>query len=147
MNNLRFNHVSQIVINNVFNLLLEKHISFEKLKENLYKHLSKNKVDNFFEEKEECDDRMIIALSKELNENINYFVTEHNPDLSLSIKEEKLLELMEITGKNFDLSNIDVDNKLLKLTKEALQKELITMSYASYLLNKNISEIMELDNE
>lgn len=94
MNNLRFNHVSQIVINNVFNLLLKKHISFEKLKENLYKHLSKNKVDNFFEEKEECDDRMIIALSK-----------------------------------------------------EALQKELITMSYASYLLNKNISEIMELDNE
>ena len=147
MNNLRFNHVSQIVINNVFNLLLKKHISFEKLKENLYKHLSKNKVDNFFEEKEECDDRMIIALSKELNENINYFVTEHNPDLSLNIKEEKLLELMEITGKNFDLSNIDVDNKLLKLTKEALQKELITMSYASYLLNKNISEIMELDNE
>ena len=147
MNNLRFNHVSQIVINNVFNLLLKKHISFEKLKENLYKHLSKNKVDNFFEEKEECDDRMIIALSKELNENINYFVTEHNPDLSLNIKEEKLLELLEITGKNFDLSNIDVDNKLLKLTKEALQKELITMSYASYLLNKNISEIMELDNE
>lgn len=147
MNNLRFNHVSQIVINNVFNLLLKKHISFEKLKENLYKHLSKNKVDNFFEEKEECDDRMIIALSKELNENINYFVTEHNPDLSLSIKEEKLLELMEFTGKKFDLSNIDVDNKLLKLTKEALQKELITMSYASYLLNKNISEIMELDNE
>lgn len=147
MNNLRFNHVSQIIINNVFNLLLKKHISFEKLKENLYKHLSKNKVDNFFEEKEECDDRMIIALSKELNENINYFVTEHNPDLSLNIKEEKLLELLEITGKNFDLSNIDVDNKLLKLTKEALQKELITMSYASYLLNKNISEIMELDNE
>ena len=147
MNNLRFNHVSQIVINNVFNLLLKKHISFEKLKENLYKHLSKNKVDNFFEEKEECDDRMIIALSKELNENINYFVTEHNPDLSLNIKEEKLLELMEITGKNIDLSNIDIDNKLLKLTKEALQKELITMSYASYLLNKNISEIMELDNE
>ena len=147
MNNLRFNHVSQIVINNVFNLLLKKHISFEKLKENLYKHLSKNKVDNFFEEKEECDDRMIIALSKELNENINYFVNEHNPDLSLNIKEEKLLELLEITGKNFDLSNIDVDNKLLKLTKEALQKELITMSYASYLLNKNISEIMELDNE
>lgn len=147
MNNLRFNHVSQIVINNVFNLLLKKHISFEKLKENLYKHLSKNKVDNFFEEKEECDDRMIIALSKELNENINYFVTEHNPDLSLNRKEEKLLELLEITGKNFDLSNIDVDNKLLKLTKEALQKELITMSYASYLLNKNISEIMELDNE
>lgn len=147
MNNLRFNHVSQIVINNVFNLLLKKHISFEKLKENLYKHLSKNKVDNFFEEKEECDDRMIIALSKELNENINYFVTEHNPDLSLNIKEEKLLELLEITGKNFDLSNIDFDNKLLKLTKEALQKELITMSYASYLLNKNISEIMELDNE
>ena len=147
MNNLRFNHVSQIVINNVFNLLLKKHISFEKLKENLYKHLSKNKVDNFFEEKEECDDRMIIALSKELNENINYFVTEHNPDSSLSIKEEKLLELMEITGKKFDLSNIDVDNKLLKLIKEALQKELITMSYASYLLNKNISEIMELDNE
>ena len=147
MNNLRFNHVSQIVINNVFNLLLKKHISFEKLKENLYKHLSKNKVDNFFEEKEECDDRMIIALSKELNENINYFVTEHNPDLSLNIKEEKLLELLEITGKNFDLSNIDFDNKLLKLTKEVLQKELITMSYASYLLNKNISEIMELDNE
>ena len=147
MNNLRFNHVSQIVINNVFNLLLKKQISFEKLKENLYKHLSKNKVDNFFEEKEECDDRMIIALSKELNENINYFVTEHNPDLSLNIKEEKLLELLEITGKNFDLSNIDVDNKLLKLTKEALQKELITMSYASYLLNKSISEIMELDNE
>ena len=147
MNNLRFNHVSQIVINNVFNLLLKKHILFEKLKENLYKHLSKNKVDNFFEEKEECDDRMIIALSKELNENINYFVTEHNPDLSLNIKEEKLLELLEITGKNFDLSNIYFDNKLLKLTKEALQKELITMSYASYLLNKNISEIMELDNE
>jgi hypothetical protein len=147
VNNLRFNHVSQIVINNDFNLLLKKHISFEKLKENLYKHLSKNKVDNFFEEKEECDDRMIIALSKELNENINYFVTEHNPDLSLNIKEEKLLELLEITGKNFDLSNIDFDNKLLKLTKEALQKELITMSYASYLLNKNISEIMELDNE
>jgi hypothetical protein len=147
VNNLRFNHVSQIVINNVFNLLLKKHISFEKLKENLYKHLSKNKVDNFFEEKEECDDRMIIDLSKELNENINYFVTEHNPDLSLNIKEEKLLELLEITGKNFDLSNIDFDNKLLKLTKEALQKELITMSYASYLLNKNISEIMELDNE
>ncbi len=36
---------------------------------------------------------------------------------------------------------------LLSLTKQALKKDLISISYASYILNKPVSKIMELDIE
>lgn len=110
----------------------------------LYLYFPQEKIDNFFANKENIDVNILIKISNILNEHLDYFCIPHVDDESLSIQQEKLLELMEVCNQDFDIMSVDVNEKLLELTKYALDRELISISKASYYLSCSYSEIYNL---
>jgi hypothetical protein len=52
--------------------------------------------------------------------------------------------LAKLCNQNFDVKSADANEKLLELTKYALDNELTSFSKAAYYLNCSVSEIMEL---
>ncbi len=91
---------------------------------------------------------MLIAISKYFKKNINYFVEEHSDLETVSnSKLENIIKMQNILLLNSVEMAENIYETLLSLTKQALKKDLISISYASYILNKPVSKIMELDIE
>lgn len=91
---------------------------------------------------------MLIAISKYFKKNINYFVEEHSDLETVSnSKLENIIKMQNILQLNSVEMAENIYETLLSLTKQALKKDLISISYASYILNKPVSKIMELDIE
>ena len=97
--------------------------------------MPQEKVDYFFSNKQGVDADLLIGISKVLKENHDYFCISHIEDESLSIEQEKLLELMEVCKKHFDVKSVDVNEKLYELGKYAYDNELISFSKLQYYLN------------
>lgn len=135
---------NELVIKNIHNYLKKKKIDYKDFIAELYKLVPQEKVDYFFSQKLGIDADLLIGISKVLKENLDYFCISHIEDESLSIEQEKLVELMEVCKQNFDVKSVDANEKLLELTKYALDNELTSFSKAAYYLNCNVSEIMEL---
>jgi hypothetical protein len=135
---------NELVIKNIHNYLKKKKIDYKDFIAELYKLVPQEKVDYFFSQKLGIDADLVIGISKVLKENLDYFCISHIEDESLSIEQEKLVELMEVCKKHFDVKSVDVNEKLLELTKYALDNELTSFSKAAYYLNCSVSEIMEL---
>ena len=93
------------------------------------------KVDYFFSQKQGVDADLLIGISKALKENLDYFCISHIEDESLSIEQEKLVELMEVCKKNFDVKSVEVNEKLYELENYAYDNELISFSMLQYYLN------------
>ena len=83
---------------------------------------------------------MLIGISKALKENHDYFCISHIEDESLSIEQEKLVELMEVCKKNFDVKSVEVNEKLYELGNYAYDNELISYSMLLYYLNYGLVE-------
>lgn len=95
----------------------------------------KKKLIIFFSNKQGIDADLLIGISKALNESPDYFCISHIEDESLSIEQEKLVELMEVCKKHFDVKSVDVNEKLYELGKYAYDNELISFSKLLYYLN------------
>ncbi|MBQ8211128.1 MAG: hypothetical protein IJZ27_01180 [Treponema sp.] len=134
------NDVNELVIKNIHNYLRKKKIDYKDFITELYNLVSQEKVGYFFSKKQGIDDELIIGISKVLNENLNYFLISHIEDESLSIEQEKLLELMEVCNQNFDLKSVDVNEKLYELGKYAYDNALISYSMLLYYLNYGLVE-------
>ena len=131
---------NELIIKNIHNYLKKKKIDYKDFITELYNLVSQEKVDYFFSNKQGIDDELIIGISKVLNENLNYFLISHIEDESLSIEQEKLLELMEVCNQNFDLKSVDVNEKLYELGKYAYDNALISYSMLLYYLNYGLVE-------
>jgi hypothetical protein len=138
------NDANELIIKNIHNYLKKKKIDYKDFIAELYKLVPQEKVDYFFSNKQGVDADLLIGISKALKENLDYFCILHIEDESLSIEQEKLVELMEVCKKHFDVKSVDANEKLLELTKYALDNELTSFSKAAYYLNCSVSEIMEL---
>ena len=136
--------VNELVIKNIHNYLKKKKIDYKDFIAELYKLVPQEKVDYFFSNKQGVDADLLIGISKVLKENHDYFCISHIEDESLSIEQEKLVELMEVCKKHFDVKSVDVNEKLYELGKYAYDNELTSFSKAAYYLNCSVSEIMEL---
>lgn len=139
---------NEIIHQNINKLLSKSSVPENDIINSLSKHLPRQDVIDFFNCKSNCNDRMLIAISKYFKKNINYFIEEHT-DLGSAgnSKLENIVKLQNILQLNTVEMSENIDNTLLTLTKQALKKELISISYASYILNKPVAEIMELDIE
>ena len=135
---------NELVIKNIHNYLKKKKIDYKDFIAELYKLVPKEKVDYFFAEKQGVDGDLIIGISKVLKENLDYFCIPHIEDETLSIEQEKLVELAKLCNQNFDVKSVDVNEKLYELGKYAYDNELISFSKLQYYLNCSVSEIMEL---
>ena len=136
--------INELIIKNILNYLKKKKIDYKDFLKELYKLVPKEKVDYFFSNKQGVDADLLIGISKVLKENLDYFCISHIEDESLSIEQEKLVELMEVCKQNFDVKSVDVNEKLYELGKYAYDNELTSFSKAAYYLNCSVSEIMEL---
>ena len=136
--------VNELVIKNIHNYLKKKKIDYKDFIAELYKLVPKEKGDYFFSNKQGVDADLLIGISKVLKENHDYFCISHIEDESLSIEQEKLVELAKLCNQNFDVKSVDANEKLLELTKYALDNELTSFSKAAYYQNCSVSEIMEL---
>ena len=139
-------YFSSLLWENIYKLLSLKNISLADLKKQLTTYADKKKVDEFFEEKTGCDSSMLISLSKVFDVNINYFVEKHDRNYILNdvLKEDRLLILFEILGLNEKYTEDNIDELLLVKTKYALKNEIISFSYAAYLLNTSVQKVLEL---
>ena len=132
--------VNELVIKNIHNYLKKKKIDYKDFIAELYKLVPQEKVDYFFSNKQGIDADLLIGISKALNESPDYFCISHIEDESLSIEQEKLLELMEVCKKHFDVKSVDVNEKLYELGKYAYDNELISFSKLQYYLNYALDE-------
>ena len=126
---------NELVIKNIHNYLKKKKIDYKDFIAELYKLVPQEKVDYFFAEKQGVDGDLIIGISKVLKENLDYFCIPHIEDESLSIEQEKLVELAKLCNQNFDVKSVDVNEKLYELGKYAYDNELISFSKLQYYLN------------
>ena len=131
---------NELIIKNIHNYLKKKEIDYKDFITELYKLVPKEKVDYFFSNKQGVDDELIIGISKVLKENLDYFCIPHIEDESLSIEQEKLVELMEVCKQNFDVKSVDVNEKLYELGKYAYDNELISFSKLLYYLTYAFDE-------
>ena len=132
--------VNELVIKNILNYLKKKNIDYKDFLRELYKLVPQEKVDYFFSNKQDFDADLLIGISKVLKENHDYFCISHIEDESLSIEQEKLVELMEVCKKHFDVKSVDVNVKLYELGKYAYDNELISFSKLQYYLNYALDE-------
>ena len=126
---------NELVIKNIHNYLKKKKIDYKDFIAELYKLVPQEKVDYFFSQKLGIDADLLIGISKVLKENLDYFCISHIEDESLSIEQEKLVELMEVCKQNFDVKSVDVNEKLYELGNYAYDNELISFSKLQYYLN------------
>lgn len=139
---------NEIIHQNINKLLNNSSFTENDIINSLSKHLPRQTVIDFFNCKSDCNDRLLIAISKYFKKNINYFIEEHTDfGIAGNSKLENIIKLQNILQLNTVEMSENLDTTLLTLTKQALKKELISISYASYILNKPVAEIMELDIE
>ena len=131
---------NELVIKNIHNYLKKKKIDYKDFIAELYKLVPQEKVDYFFAEKQGVNADLVIGISKVLKENLDYFCISHIEDESLSIEQEKLVELMEVCKKHFDVKSVDVNEKLYELGKYAYDNELISFSKLLYYLTYAFDE-------
>ena len=131
---------NELVIKNIHNYLKKKKIDYKDFLKELYKLVPQEKVDYFFSQKLGVDADLLIGISKALKENLDYFCISHIEDESLSIEQEKLVELMEVCKQNFDVKSVDVNEKLYELGKYAYNNELISFSKLLYYLTYAFDE-------
>ena len=131
---------NELIIKNIHNYLKKKKIDYKDFIAELYKLVPQEKVDYFFSDKQGVDSDLLIGISKVLKENHDYFCISHIEDESLSIEQEKLVELMEVCKKHFDVKSVEVNEKLYELGKYAYDNELISFSKLQYYLNYAFDE-------
>ncbi len=134
---------NKIIHKNINKLLNKSSISENNLINLLSKHINRQDVLDFFNCKTGCSDRLLIALSKyfKMKEEHSDLDSIDNSKQENIVKLQKLLQLEEV-----EISD-NPDRMLLDFTKQALKKDLISISYAAYILNIPVSEIMELNIE
>jgi hypothetical protein len=132
--------VNELVIKNIHNYLKKKKIDYKDFIAELYKLVPQEKVDYFFSQKLGIDADLLIGISKALKENHDYFCISHIEDESLSIEQEKLVELMEVCKKHFDVKSVEVNEKLYELGKYAYDNELLSFSKLLYYLTYAFDE-------
>ena len=131
---------NELIIKNIHNYLKKKKIDYKDFIAELYKLVPKEKVDYFFSNKQGVDADLLIGISKVLKENHDYFCISHIEDESLSIEQEKLVELMEVCKKHFDVKSVEENEKLYELGKYAYDNELISFSKLLYYLTYAFDE-------
>ena len=139
---------NEIIHRNINRLLSKASVSENDIINSLSIRIPRQDVIDFFNCKIGCSDRLLIAISKYFKKNVNYFVEEHSDLETVSnSKLENIIKMQNILQLNSVEMAENIDKTLLSLTKQALKKDRISISYASYILNKSVKEIMELNFE
>ena len=135
--------------NRLFEICLLKNISEESLELRLTKDFQPEEVKLCFKGEKMPSSLMLVALSRLLDVKVDAFLEsgeriEDKTLLESRNKEDKIKHLEELLKKKIAFTDENYKEILKQNVLEALDKELITQSYAAYLLDVDVDDIRKM---
>ena len=133
----------------LFEICLLKNITEESLEARLAKDFTPEEVNLCFKGEKMPSSLMLVALSRLLNVKVDAFFEsgeriEDKTVLESKNKESKIKHLEELLKKQISFTDENYKEVLKQNVLEALDKELITQSYAAYLLDVDVDDIRRM---
>ena len=133
----------------LFEICLLKNITEESLESRLAKNFTPEEVNLCFKGEKMPSSLMLVALSRLLNVKVDAFFEsgeriEDKTLLESRNKEDKIKHLEELLKKQISFTDENYKDVLKQNVLEALDKELITQSYAAYLLDVDVDDIRRM---
>ena len=133
----------------LFEICLLKNITEESLESRLTKDFTPEEVNLCFKGEKMPSSLMLIALSRLLDVKVDAFLEsgeriEDKTVLESKNKESKIKHLEELFKKQISFTDENYKEVLKQNVLEALDKELITQSYAAYLLDVDVDDIRRM---
>ena len=133
----------------LFEICLLKNITEESLESRLAKDFTPEEVNLCFKGEKMPSSLMLVALSRLLNVKVDAFFEsgeriEDKTLLESKNKESKIKHLEELLKKQISFTDENYKEVLKQNVLEALDKELITQSYAAYLLDVDVDDIRRM---
>ena len=133
----------------LFEICLLKNITEESLELKLIKDFQPEEVKLCFKGEKMPSSLMLVALSRLLNVKVDAFFEsgeriEDKTLLESRNKEDKIKHLEELLKKQISFTDENYKDVLKQNVLEALDKELITQSYAAYLLDVDVDDIRRM---
>lgn len=141
--------LAKIFSDRLFEICLLKNIAEESLVPRLAKDFSPEEVELCFSGKKMPSSLMLVALSRLLNVKVDAFLEsgeriEDRTVLEKKNKEAKIKHLEKLLKKQISFTDKNYEEVLKGNVLEALNKELITQSYAAYLLDVDVDDIRRM---
>ena len=133
----------------LFEICLLKNITEESLESRLTKDFTPEEVNLCFKGEKIPSSLMLVALSRLLDVKVDAFFEsgeriEDKTVLESKNKESKIKHLEELLKKQLSFTDENYKEVLKQNVLEALDKELITQSYAAYLLDVDVDDIRRM---
>ena len=133
----------------LFEICLLKNITEESLELKLTKDFHPEEVNLCFKGEKIPSSLMLVALSRLLDVKVDAFFEsgeriEDKTVLESKNKESKIKHLEELLKKQISFTDENYKEVLKQNVLEALDKELITQSYAAYLLDVDVDDIRRM---
>ena len=133
----------------LFEICLLKNITEESLESRLAKDFTPEEVNLCFKGEKIPSSLMLVALSRLLDVKVDAFFEsgeriEDKTVLESKNKESKMKHLEELLKKQLSFTDENYKEVLKQNVLEALDKELITQSYAAYLLDVDVDDIRRM---
>ena len=133
----------------LFEICLLKNITEESLESRLAKDFTPEEVNLCFKGEKIPSSLMLVALSRLLDVKVDAFFEsgeriEDKTLLESRNKEDKIKHLEELLKKQISFTDENYKEVLKQNVLEALDKELITQSYAAYLLDVDVDDIRRM---
>ena len=133
----------------LFEICLLKNITEESLESRLAKDFTPEEVNLCFKGEKIPSSLMLVALSRLLDVKVDAFFEsgeriEDKTVLESKNKESKMKHLEELLKKQLSFTDENYKEVLKQNVLEALYKELITQSYAAYLLDIDVDNIRRM---
>ncbi len=141
--------LAKIFSDRLFEICLIKNISEEKLIEKLTRDFNIEEIKLCLKGKKMPSSLMLLVLSRLLNVKVDAFFEsgeriEDKIVLLKKNKETKIKHLEDLLKKQIYFSDENYEEILKQNVLEALDKELISQSYAAYLLDVDIDDIRRM---
>ena len=133
----------------LFEICLLKNITEESLESRLAKNFTPEEVNLCFKGEKMPSSLMLVALSRLLNVKVDAFFEsgeriEDKTVLEARNRDSKIKHLEELLKNQISFTDENYKEVLKQNVLEALYKELITQSYAAYLLDVDVDDIRRM---
>ena len=133
----------------LFEICLLKNITEESLELRLTKDFTPEEVNLCFNGEKMPSSLMLVALSRLLDVKVDAFLEsgeriEDKTVLEARNRDSKIKHLEELLKKQISFTDENYKEVLKQNVLEALNKELITQSYAAYLLDVDVDDIRRM---
>lgn len=138
--------IEKIFSDRLYEQCLLRNISEEQLISKFSKNFSKNYLEDCFSGKTMPTDVLLVGLSRFFNVSVDAFFEKGERVLDVNIlklklRHNKIENLEKLLNKKISYSAENYNQVLKDNVQEALNKELLTNSYAAYILGTSVEDV------